>query len=152
MTLHLHPNPIVHRIHLNLAASQTSVSSSAHREQTGIEIEEDNRPLLPHLYPTCPPHSLPFQLHHRHPTRSMFLHLLLPLLCHLPLWSHQHQGHPRPPLWLRQVPNCSTRDCALSPSPRDFPSPLTYPLKPRAFARDGALPISPAWRARSEVQ
>ncbi|XP_022616714.1 glutamate receptor ionotropic, NMDA 2D-like [Seriola dumerili] len=34
------PNLIAHRIHLNLAVSQTSASSSGHREQIGIESEE----------------------------------------------------------------------------------------------------------------
>lgn len=151
MTHHRPPNLIVHKIHPNLAVSQTSVSSSGHREQIGIEIEDGNHPHLRHSYLICLPPYLPFQLLQPHLILSTFL-LPLPLLYLLPLLSHLPQGHHSPPPWLRQVLNYSTRDCALYLSPRGFLSLLTYPSKPRAFAREGARPISLAWRARSEVQ
>lgn len=152
MTPHPPPNLIAHKIHPNLAASQTSVSSSGHREQIGIEIEDGNHPPLQPSYLTCHPRSLPFQLLRPHLILSTCLPLPLPHLYPLPLWSHPPRGHPSPPPWLRQVLNYSTRDCALYLSPRGFLSLLTYPSKPRAFAREGAQPISPVWKARSEVQ
>lgn len=151
MTPHPPPNLIAHRIHPNLAASQTSVSSSGHREQIGIEIEDGKHPHHRRSYLTCHPRSLPFRLPRPHLTLSTFHPLPPPLLYPLPLWSLPPLGLPSPPPWLRQVLNYSTRDCALYLSPRGFLSPLTYPSKPRAFAREGAQPISPAWRARSEV-
>lgn len=150
MTLHLPQSLIVHRIHPNRAASQTSVFSSEPSEQTGIE--EGSHPRLRPYYPICHLQSLPFQLPHHHLTLSMLLPLPPLLLCLLPLWFHPLQEHPSPPPWPRQVPNYSTRDCALYLSPRGFLSPLTYPSKPRAFAHEGVQPIFPAWKVRSDVQ
>ena len=144
------PSQTAHRIHRSLAVSRTSSSSSGHRERIGIE--EGNSPRPQPSYLTCHPHSLPSRLLRPHLTRSMLLPLPRPPLYPPPPWSPPPRGHSSPPPWLRQVPNCSTRDCALYPSPRGFLSLLTYHLKPRAFAPEGARPISPAWRVRSEVQ
>lgn len=152
MTPHLPPNLIAHKIHPNLAASQTSVSSSGHREQIGIAIEDGNHPHLRPSYLICHPRSLPFQPLRPHLILSTFLPLPLPRLYPLLLWSRPLREHPSPPPWLRQVLNYSTRDCALYLSPRGFLSLLTYPSKPRAFAREGAQPTFPVWRVRSEVQ
>lgn len=149
LTLCAPPNPIAPRIRPSPAASPTSVCSSGARGQTGTETGGGSRPPLQHSCLTCHPFP-PFQLLRPPPTLSTCPPLPPPLLCPHRLWSHPPPGHPSPPPWLPRVRNFSTRDCARYLSPRGFPSRPTYPSKPRAFARGGGRPTSPAWRARSE--
>ncbi|KAF3834170.1 hypothetical protein F7725_025374 [Dissostichus mawsoni] len=84
MTPQLPPNLIAHRIHPNLAASQTSISNRGHKEQIGIEIEDDNHPTSePHTElatPTpCPSSSSVFISPYPRSSPYLFLFCILSL-------------------------------------------------------------------------